>query len=371
MNWDSIIGQNDLKTQLQQSIKDNRVGHALLFTGNEGYGVLPLVLAFCKEIFINENPDSGSKIDHLSHLDLHFSFPTYSVSGKSLSKNFIPQFRELAQRNPYFDYEDWSNELYSENKQLFISVDEIEELTSKLMLKSYEGGYKILVIWRADKMNVQASNKFLKLLEEPPKKTIIILTSESQDSFLQTILSRTQIYDVPRIKDEDIKEALLHSASLDERQVEAIIYQAQGNWNTAVKLLEHTHSDEEFEHYFVKWVRDAFQVKKKPQYLREIIHWAAEISLWNKEKQKQFLEYCTEIFRLAMLQNYSSEGLVYKRIDEKFNWEKFSEFIHGANIEAILEEISEANLHLTRNGNAKIVWTDLGIKLSRYIHKKA
>ena len=126
----------------------------------------------------------------------------------------------------------------------------------------------------------------------------------------------------------------------------------------------------EFERLFVQWVRDAFQVKKKPEFLKNIILWAREIAGWNREKQKNFLNYASEIFRLALLQNYQSQDLVYKKINANgFNWEGFSKFISGANIVSILEEINTADLHLTRNGNPKIVWTDLGIKLSRYIHK--
>lgn len=372
MNWNDIIGQEELKIQLQQSIADNRVGHALLFTGEEGYGVLPLVLAFCKEIFLRDHPDSAPKLDHLNHLDLHFSFPSYTIDKKSLSKNFINEFRKLAIENPYFSFEDWSKELDSENKQFMISVMEMESITEKMILKSYEGGYKILIIWRADKMNEEASNKFLKLLEEPPAKTIIILTAENADSFLPTILSRTQLIDVKRIDDHSIKTALEDRFNLNDKEAGNIVFQAQGDWNTAMKLAQSENADDEFEHYFVRWVREAFQVRKKPEMLRNILTWAMDIATWNKEKQKKFLDYCIETFRLALLQNYAADGLVYKKIEENgFKWEGFAHFIHGANIEQILEEISEANRQLIQNGNAKIIWTDLGIKLSRYIHKKA
>jgi DNA polymerase-3 subunit delta' len=142
--------------------------------------------------------------------------------------------------------------------------------------------------------------------------------------------------------------------------------------NDALKLATITEKDDEFEKMFVQWVREAFQVKKKPEFLKNIVFWAREIAGWNREKQKHFLNYCSEIFRLALLQNYQSQDLVYKKIDiNGFNWESFSRFISGANIVSILEELSTADLHLTRNGNPKIVWTDLGIKLSRYIHKNS
>ncbi|MBW8360471.1 MAG: DNA polymerase III subunit delta' [Weeksellaceae bacterium] len=369
MNWDRIAGQQPLKEQLKKSIGDNRVSHAQLFLGKEGYGTLPLALAYAEEILSGENQAAADKVAHLNHLDLHISFPAYSEKNNSLSKRFFYQFREMILENPYASFDDWSGFLESENKQLFISADEVDEQNQKFALKSFEGGTKILIIWRADKMNAPASNKLLKFLEEPPEKTVIILTAENTDDFLPTILSRTQVVEVPRLDDGDIENFLKANHTLSEEKMREVIHQAQGNLNTALKLLT-TEGSTEFEELFVQWVRDAFQVKKKPEFLKNIIGWARTIASWNREKQKNFLDYCAEMFRLAMLQNYGMPDLVYKKIElAGFNWDSFSKFIHGANIESIIQEINEADYHLQRNANAKIVWTDLGIKLSRYIHK--
>ncbi|WP_294241020.1 DNA polymerase III subunit delta' [uncultured Chryseobacterium sp.] len=370
MNWENIAGQENLKKLLRDSIAENRVSHAQLFTGKEGYGTLPVVLAYAREVLSRENEHAASKVEHLNHLDLHFSFPVFTDNKNSLSKNKFEEFREMVMKSPYASYDDWTAFLQSENKQLFISADEIDDQNQKFSLKSYEGGTKILIVWRADKMNIAAANKFLKFLEEPPAKTIILLTAESVNDILPTILSRTQIVEVPRITDGDLESYLKKNFSIPEEKIREIVHEAQGDLNDALKLLQSGSKNEEFEKLFVQWVRDAFMVKKKPEFLKSIILWAREIAGWNREKQKNFLNYCSEIFRLALLQNYQSEVLVYKKIDANgFNWTGFSKFISGANIESILEEISTADLHLTRNGNPKIVWTDLGIKLSRYIHK--
>ncbi|WP_294232729.1 DNA polymerase III subunit delta' [uncultured Chryseobacterium sp.] len=370
MNWENIAGQENLKKLLRDSIAENRVSHAQLFTGKEGYGTLPVVLAYAREVLSRENEHAASKVEHLNHLDLHFSFPVFTDNKNSLSKNKFEEFREMVMKSTYASYDDWTAFLQSENKQLFISADEIDDQNQKFSLKSYEGGTKILIVWRADKMNIAAANKFLKFLEEPPAKTIILLTAESVNDILPTILSRTQIVEVPRITDGDLEAYLKKKFSIPEEKIREIVHEAQGDLNDALKLLQSGSKNEEFEKLFVQWVRDAFMVKKKPEFLKSIILWAREIAGWNREKQKNFLNYCSEIFRLALLQNYQSEVLVYKKIDANgFNWTGFSKFISGANIESILEEISTADLHLTRNGNPKIVWTDLGIKLSRYIHK--
>lgn len=370
MNWENIAGQENLKKLLKDSITENRVSHAQLFIGKEGYGTMPLVLAYAKEILKGENEHAASKVEHLNHLDLHFSFPVFTDNRNSLSKNKFEEFREMILDFPYASFDDWTAILESENKQFFISADEIDEQNQKFALKSFEGGTKILIVWRADKMNTAASNKFLKFLEEPPAKTIILLTAESSDDILPTILSRTQLIEVPRINDKDLEVYLKNKFNISDEKGKEVVHQSQGNLNDAVKFLSSQDKNQEFEKLFVQWVRDAFMVKKKPEYLKNIIIWAKEIAGWNREKQKNFLNYASEIFRLALLQNYQSEELVYKKIDANgFNWAGFSKYISGANIINILEEINTADLHLTRNGNPKIVWTDLGIKLSRYIHK--
>lgn len=371
MNWENIVGQQPLKNALLDSITENRVSHAQLFVGKEGYGVLPMALAYAREIFLRENPSAAHKVEHFNHLDLHFSFPVFNEGKESQSKKFFPEFREIMLENPYSDFNDFTKALDSENKQFYISADEVEEIGKKFSLKSFEGGTKILIVWRADKMNQAAANKFLKFLEEPPAKTIIILTAEKPDLMLDTILSRTQIVEIPRIEDAELEEALKPLIS-DENKRNEILHQAQGNYNEALKLIETGDMASEFDELFVQWVRDAFMVKTKPEYLKSIIRWAQDIAAWNREKQKNFLQFCSETFRLALIQNYGSSNLVYKTPNVvKFSWPKFSNYIHGANIESILEEISTADLHLGRNANPKIVWTDLGIKLSRYIHRSA
>ncbi len=369
MNWNDISGHHFLKEQLKKSVADNRVSHAQLFTGKEGFGTLPLVLAYVKEIFMQENPQAASKVEHLNHLDLHFSFPVYSEKNNSLSKRFFPQFREMVLENPYSSYENWNALLESENKQLIISVDEVEDLSSRFALKSFEGGSKVLIIWRADKMNEKAANKLLKFLEEPPEKTIIILTAEDTEVMLPTILSRTQIVEVSRPSDEDLREYLTKNFQAEESKIEAAVAKAQGDVNEAVKLLGDEFGNE-FEELYVQWVRFAVQVKKKPEILSNIVLWARNIATWNREKQKNFLDYCAEMFRLALLENYQLPEMVYKKIEaNSFRWTNFSEFVNGGNIDSILSELNDAGYHLQRNANSKVVWTDLGIKLSRYLHR--
>lgn len=370
MNWEEIVGHKRLIEILKDTIEKQRVSHAQLFAGEEGFGVLPIALAYAKEILKGENGNAAQKVEHLNHLDLHFSFPVFTEKNNSLSQRLFEDFREMILKNPYACINDWNEILNAQNKQLFISADEIDAQNQKFSLKSFEGGTKILIIWRADKMNQSSANKFLKFLEEPPKKTIIILLAEKVDNILPTILSRCQITEIPRIDDESLAEAIKSKYEISTEKLSEIIHQSQGNYNTAQKLLDTENTSEEFEELFIDWVRNAFMAKKKPEVLKNIVFWGRNIASWNREKQKSFLDFCAEMFRLALLQNYDAEGLVYKKLGKNgFNWEAFTNFVHGANIIDILDEISTTDLHLYRNANPKIVWTDLGIKLTRFIHK--
>lgn len=197
-----------------------------------------------------------------------------------------------------------------------------------------------------------------------------MLLAEKLDTILPTILSRCQTIEVPRIDDESLGKALKDKYPLSEEQLMGVLHQSQGNFNTAEKILTAGMASAEFEDLFIEWVRNAFMAKKKPDVLKNIVFWGRNIAGWNREKQKNFLDFCAEMFRLALLQNYEAENLVYTKLSQNnFNWQAFANFVHGANIVDILEEISSADLHLYRNANAKIVWTDLGIKLTRHIHK--
>lgn len=372
MNWEEIVGQEKLIATLKDAIDKQRVSHAQLFIGEEGFGVLPLALAYAKEILKRENDNAAQKVENINHLDLHFSFPVFTEKNNSLSQRLFEDFRKMILENPYSSINDWNDILDAQNKQFLISADEVDALNQKFSLKSFEGGTKILIVWRVDKMNVTAANKFLKFLEEPPKNTILLLLAEKIDNILPTILSRCQAVEVPRIDDESIAESIKTHFEISDEKLREIVHQSQGNYNTALQLLNSDETSDEFESLFIDWVRNAFMAKKKPEVLKNIVFWGRGISSWNREKQKSFLDFCSEMFRLALLQNYDASNLVYKKLNKNgFNWEAFTNFIHGANIVDILEEISTADLHLYRNANAKIVWTDLGIKLTRYIHRSA
>jgi DNA polymerase III subunit delta' len=382
MQFSSILGQEHIKNHLTRSTDLGRIPHAQLFVGPEGSGTLAMAIAYSQYVLCNNQnaENSGSnescnlKFEKISHPDLHFVYPTVSteeVKTKPKSIDFIADWREFITQNPYGGLFDWYSILGVQNKQGEIRVDDAQEILKSLSLKSYEGGYKIMIIWMADKMNTAASNKLLKLLEEPPVKTVFILISENEEDIIQTIRSRCQVLRFNGLSESVITNALISKENTDPKLAAKIAHQAQGNYNKALHLLKDDSDEFPFEQWFVDWVRAAFRAKGNPTVIADLIQWSEQIAGLGRETQKKFLQFCIDLFRQALLHNYETPSLVYLEPQvENFTIAKFAPFVNGNNIHDIFQELSDAIYHIERNGSAKIILTDLSIKLTRLIHKK-
>ena len=382
MQFSEILGQEHIKSHLTKSADLGRIPHAQLFVGPEGSGTLPMAIAYAQYIICsNQNAEnSGSnescniKFHKISHPDLHFIYPTVStedVKTKPKSIDFITEWRQFLEQNPYGSLFDWYQMLGVKNKQGEIRVDDAQEILKSLALKSYEGGYKVMIIWMADKLNIAASNKLLKLLEEPTDKTVFILISENEEDIIQTIRSRCQVLHFNGLSETVIAEALVSKESTESKEALKIAHQAQGNYNKALQLLQPDSESVFFEKWFVDWVRAAFRAKGNAAAIQDLIQWSEQIAGLGRETQKKFLHFCIDMFRQTLLLNYQTPSLVYMEPQvEKFKLENFAPFVNGNNINDIFKELSEAMYHIERNGNAKIILTDLSIKLTRLIHKK-
>ncbi|HBT11305.1 MAG TPA: DNA polymerase III subunit delta', partial [Leeuwenhoekiella sp.] len=359
-----------------------RVAHAQLFVGASGSGVLPCALAYAQYLICNntEGENTGGsaacnlKFDHLAHPDLHFAYPVApndTVKSHPVSDNFAKEWRAFIQENPYGSLYDWHRHIGIEKKQGKIGVDEAQDIVKKLSLKSYEGGFKVMIIWMADKMNNAASNKLLKLIEEPPQKTIFLLIAENEDQIIDTIKSRCQVLRFPPLDAEALENALITEHNCDPAEAKKLAIKAHGDYNLALHLLDHSSDEEEFETWFVSWVRTAFKARGNKKAIIDLIAWSENIASKGRETQKSFLGYCEDFFRQAMLLNYNAKELVYLQPVTQFELAKFAPFIHGNNINSLIEELQTAAYHIERNGNAKIVLTDLSIKLTRLLHTKA
>lgn len=381
MLFSEILGQEYIKNHLTKSALSGRIPHTQLFVGPEGCGTLAMAIAYAQFVLCNNsetentggNDSCNLKFQSLTHPDLHFVYPNVTnedIKTKPKSSDFIMDWREFVLHNPYGSLFDWYKHLGVQNKQGEIRVDDAQDILKSLALKSYEGGYKVMIVWMADKMNIAASNKLLKLLEEPPEKTLFILISESEEDIIQTIRSRCQVLHFGALPEIIISKALIERHQIDPASASKIAHQAQGNYNKALQILNNETDDLPFEKWFVDWVRAAFRAKGNAAAIQDLISWSEEIAGLGREGQKQFLNYCIVMFRQAMLFNYQTNNLVYvEPTVEKFTWDKFAPFVNGNNINAIFSELSDAIYHIERNGNAKIILTDLSIKLTRLIHK--
>jgi DNA polymerase III subunit delta' len=382
MLFSDILGQDHIKNHLTQSADNGRIPHAQLFVGPEGSGTLPMAIAYAQYVLCkntkgenaNANDACNLKFNNLSHPDLHFAFPVTTndkVKSKPVSNFFLEEWRQLLNQQPYCNLFDWYKQLGVDNKQGQIGVDEAQEIVKSLSLKSYEGGYKVMLIWMAEKMNIACANKLLKLIEEPPNKTVFILIAEDEEQIISTIRSRCQVLHFSPLAEENIKNALIKKYGLEVSVAAKIAHQANGNYNKACDLVYQDSEDLQFEEWFIFWIRSAFKAKGNKSAIHDLISWSEEIAKTGRETQKQFLHFCVDFFRQALLLNYGTHQLVYLEIkSKKFKLDNFAPFVNNANILEINEELQDAIYHIERNGNSKIILTDLSIKLTRLLHKK-
>ena len=382
MLFANILGLSHIKNHLTSSADAGRIPHAQLFVGPEGCGTLPMALAYMQYIVCaNQNGENSGgnqacnlKFNSLSHPDMHFAFPVANsdkIKSHAVSNHYMVEWRQFVQEQPYGNLFDWYLFIGIEKKQGQIGVDEAQEVVKKLALKSYEGGYKVMLIWMAEKMNTSAANKLLKLIEEPPEKTVFILITEDEEQIIQTIRSRCQILHFPPLAEESIANGLVNSG-LNQQEAFQLAHEANGNYNKALDLMNKDSEDLVFEKWFVQWVRSAFKAKGNKAAIHELILWSEEVAKTGRETQKKFLHYCLVVMRQAMLVNFNVKDLAFMQIHvDGFSLEKFAPFIHENNIQSIVTELEDAIYHIERNGNSKIIFTDLSIKLTRLLHKKA
>lgn len=381
MDFSEIIGQKHIKSHLEQTIKNGRIPHAQLFTGVNGSGLLPMAIAYATEIlcqqYEKQSPDyllCKTKIAKLNHPDLHFVYPVNTndaIKKNAISDHYAEEWRNFIQINPYASLFEWLQAIGIEKKQGNISKFEAENISKKLSLKSFEGGYKVMIIWMAENMNTECANKILKLVEEPSDKTVLLLLSENEQQIITTIRSRCQQLVFPLLSEADIAESLTARRDIEKNLALKTARRARGDFNRALHFLEESGEDEIFESWFIKWVRTAFRAKGNKAAINNLLDWSDELAGQGRETQKKFISYCIEVFRQSLLKNYSADSLLFfEAKDETFSLSKFGPFVHQNNIFEINEALEDASYHIERNGNAKIIFTDLSIKLTRLIHKK-
>ncbi len=370
MQFKDVVGQDKIKQNLLLGINGQKLAHAYLFAGSPGYGTLGLALAFVQYVFCENKRDTDScgecnscrKVNDLQHPDLHFSFPVVLSIAKT-SDNFLKEWREQIKETTYFSLYDWTKRIDQKERAPSIGVDESQDIIKKLSLKSYEGGNKVMLIWMADEMNIQCANKLLKILEEPPKKTLFILLANKPDKLLTTIISRTQVVRVPKIELSAIATHLKTTTNTSNINIEAIVTQANGDLCQATALSQAAENIQENRELFIRLMRVCYKKDVIP-----MLDWAEEASQLSKDRQKQFLEYALNMFRQSILKNYVGDQLVNASNEEREFLKNFSRFISGKNIAEFMSSFNDSHYAIERNANAQILFTNLCFKVMRYIH---
>ncbi|MCF8228348.1 MAG: DNA polymerase III subunit delta [Bacteroidales bacterium] len=376
MLFEKINGQEDVKKRLIQTVQDSRISHAQLFLGPEGNGKLALAIAYAQ--YINcKNKKNGDacgicpsciKFNKLEHPDLHFIFPvakTAEVKDKPSSKLFLNGWREfLLENNAYISLTGWYKKIGIENKQALIYTEDCNDIIRTLGYKSYESEYKVMIIWMVEKLYHAAAPKILKILEEPPEKTLFLLVAENQHQIINTILSRTQIVKIPKISDEAMKSALKQQEGISDAEIRRITTQSDGNFSKALQMIQHGEEEKDSFEEFRNWMRLCYAFK-----IVEINAFVSSIAKIGREKQKLFLQRAAGTLRKSILINYKLKELA--RIDdmEKDFMQKFHPFMNPQNGHEIGKEINDAIFHIERNANPSLVFMDLSLKLSALMHR--
>jgi DNA polymerase-3 subunit delta' len=375
MLFREVIGQQEVKQRLIQSVKEDRIAHAQLLLGAEGCGNLALAVAYAQYINCHNRTDEDScgvcpscnKFQKLIHPDLHFVYPvatTKSITKEPVSDDFIVQWRELLLQSPYFSLLQWYSYIEVENKQGIISKNESQEILRKLNLKTFEADYKIMIVWMPERMNIAAANKLLKILEEPPDKTLFLLVSENTGMMLQTILSRAQLIKIAKIRDEDLMKYLEANFSYPAQQIADAVRLADGNVINALRALQ---SDEENAHNLEKfislmrlcWTKDVLG----------LLQWCESMAGIGRERQKSFLGYTLRMVRENFVMNCQVPELALLTQKEAEFSSKFFPFINQNNVYQMVEELNKAQYHIESNGNDKIIFLDTALKLIKLIKK--
>lgn len=374
MYFKDIIGQEDIKKRLIQSAQTGVVPHAQLFTEQGGAGAFPLALAYARYLNCTNRTETDScgycpsclKYDELAHPDLHFVFPIVAKKEKKkeVCDDYLTEWRGFLKERPYFDIDGWLDYMEAGNSQALIYSKESDEIIRKLSLKIYEATYRILLIWLPEKLHPTCANKLLKIIEEPPQNTVILMVSETPDQILGTILSRAQRINVRGIHPEAIAASMVSQFGLAPEDAKHIAHLASGNYLKAIEAISLGEENKFFLEQFKgmmrnSWARNVKGMKGMADLLAGI----------GRERQKNFLSYCQHLIRENFMYRFQSPELNYMNLDEAGFSVKFAPFINERNVFDIMEELAIAEQQIGQNVNAKMIFFDLSLRLTVLIKR--
>lgn len=372
MQFQEIIGHTDIKSRLIRTVKENRISHAQLFLGPSGTGKLAMAIAYAQYMNCTDRQDQDAcgvcsscvKYKKLAHPDLHFLYPTASTKTieKPVSLDFIKQWRELLQdKRHYINLNNWYEKIGIERKQAIINVRDCSKLLQTLAYKNYEADYKVMIIWMVEKLYHAAAPRILKILEEPPDKTLFILIAEDTEPILPTILSRTQIVRFPPIDDESLLSYHLENEVPPQLARDVIRVFPGDLIRTTLALRSMDEEDENFT-LFRQWMRLCYQRK-----VEDLVKFVADLAKNTREYQKSLMAYCLRMIRETFLMNRQQEGLTRLNKKEQEMVKGFAPYVNEGNINLFYNEFNDAIYHIERNVNAPIMYLDMSLKFIRYL----
>ena len=381
MKFDKVIGQEEAEARLQQLVDEQRIPHALMFTGPEGCGKMALALAFAsfllgerwngKSLLANASAITNAEamLAQWQHPDLHFSYPVIKSKGagsdsKITSEDFAKEWRQMLGGGPYFSLEQWMRYMNAENQQASIFEAESDRLMRKLNLKSSLGGNKVSLIWLPERMNLTSANKLLKLLEEPPLKTFFLLVSEHPELLLETIRSRVQVFAVTRIDDESVSEALTERQGIAPEDARRIARIANGNWMKALEEIDADNENKEFFVLFVTLMRKAYAKDVK-----SLKAWSQTVADFGREKQKRLIAYMMQMVRENFMFNFHNPQLCYMTQAEETFAQKFAPFINERNVLFFQNRLQLMMRDISQNANGKLQFFNFALEVTIYIRK--
>ena len=362
----NVVGQQAAKEGLLQMNRSNRLPHALMLAGREGTGGLPLALAFAQYIFCGNKGDVDAcgqcpncqKVTRLEHADLHLSFPV--ISPRVFATDYIREFREFVKQSPYGTTYDWLQFIDAENKQGNITAKESRRIIDALNLKSYEGGMKVLIMWRPEYLGKEG-NILLKLIEEPPANTLMLFVAENPDEVLLTIRSRTQMVRLAPIPIPDIAAALSGRLKMDAQRATQVAQLAQGSFTEALQLAKH--ADNDLLPAMRNWFNAIFTNKGG-----EIIKFVDEWAKAGREQQKNLLQYVIETLEHSLRATYIPEVINSLPPQEGDFIKKLAarRFTPQA-IQQMVQALTEAAARIERNAYSKAQLLAVSLRIQQAV----
>lgn len=369
MRFSDVVGQDAVKSYLRNSYRDGRLPHALLFSGSEGSGPLPMALALAQYMACESPGEADScgecamcrRMERFVHADLRLYVPLPGADADrgsdGLEDYVMSRFQQLLRERVYFTELEWYQYLDPESrKQGVISVSAVESLIESVWYRSYELPFKIVLIWLPERLHVSAANRLLKVVEEPPTETYYFFVTASEGSVLQTIRSRTQRIYLPPIDGVAIASYISRNSDKGPEESHRYAMAASGSMTDALALLESNEAPP-----FLQLQIELYRWALGNRY-DEALGWVKKVTSLSRELQKALLRYFSRMLREIYMLNLGMPEACHLMGEELHFAQKASPYVNGRNVGFLLDEYSRTLRDISRNGNASIVFTDFALK---------